>query len=247
MNVVPTDSILALPTAEECLLWEQQCFADFKGDDGPCLLVWQSEQALVVSRSDQRLPNFARAKEHMAAQGWPVVLRRSGGTAVPQGPGMLNVTWMTDPGEGPSGLRRDYERFVDVLIKGLTPLTLNLSIGANPGSWCDGDFNLQCDGLKVGGTAQRRAGSRVMCQLALAVSMPNTNLVDAVNAFYEAAGSEFRAEPTASTCLQAQADRHATQLDLATLVGSLTVNLGKHEPHMRYRSMGLNGVIEGRV
>lgn len=239
MSAEPSDLSHRLPTAEQCLLWEQQCFADFTGTDGPRLLLWQSAQALVVSRSDQRLPGFDEARKIMSERGWPVVLRRSGGTAVPQGPGMLNITWLTDPGEGPSGLRRDYERFADMLLKGLASLELKLSIGANPGSWCDGDFNLQCNGLKVGGTAQRRAGSRVMCQLALAVSMPNQRIVDAVNAFYEAAGSEFRAEAASSTCLQSQRTKDAGLIDWTDFLGGLIESTRALEPRMQTQTMGM--------
>ena len=234
----------SLPTAEQCLLWEQQCFADFKGADGPMLLLWQSDQALVVSRSDQRLPNFSDAVNTMAELGWPVVLRRSGGTAVPQGPGMLNITWLTNPGEGPTGLRRDYERFADVLINGLSCLGFDLSVGANPGSWCDGDFNLQCYGLKVGGTAQRRAGSRVMCQLALAVSMPNAHLVSAVNAFYEAAGSTFRADSDASTCLQAQTNPDTQPMDMLTVANQFIATCREREPQLQCCSMGLGRAMD---
>ena len=214
MSAVSLESRNGLPDAEACLQWEQQCFAEFTGKNGPQLILWQSAPAVVVSRSDQRLPRFADAAEQMAKRGWPVVLRRSGGTAVPQGPGMLNISWLTAPGEGPTGLRKDYDRFAQLLLRGLAFTGLDLSMGANAGSWCDGDFNLQCNGLKVGGTAQRRAGAKVMCQLAVAVDMASTDLHSEGVAKGLVVTSEY-------------------------LVEGLISELKKQSPTLQWRSMGL--------
>lgn len=239
MSAVSLESRNGLPDAEACLQWEQQCFAEFTGKNGPQLILWQSAPAVVVSRSDQRLPRFADAAEQMAKRGWPVVLRRSGGTAVPQGPGMLNISWLTAPGEGPTGLRKDYDRFAQLLLRGLAFTGLDLSMGANAGSWCDGDFNLQCNGLKVGGTAQRRAGAKVMCQLAVAVDMPNRILVDAVNDFYERSGAEFRARLEASTDLHSEGVAKGLVVTSEYLVEGLISELKKQSPTLQWRSMGL--------
>jgi lipoate-protein ligase A len=62
----------------------------------PVLLVWRSEPALLVSRTETRLPHFENAVADMRAAGWPVVLRKSGGGACPVGPGTVQVS-MIDP------------------------------------------------------------------------------------------------------------------------------------------------------
>ena len=57
----------------------------------PHLLLWRAPRALIVGRSDTRLPHFADAADRLVAEGWPVLIRRSGGSACPISKGTLQI------------------------------------------------------------------------------------------------------------------------------------------------------------
>ena len=63
-----------------------------RGEIAPCICIKQNPVSLVVTRREARMDNFACASAELAASGWPVVVRCSGGSCVPQGPGMLNLS-----------------------------------------------------------------------------------------------------------------------------------------------------------
>src|SRR5258705_9988563 len=69
------------------LALEQSLLAEFTAATQPArTIVWESAPALVVSLSDKQLPRYANAANASAAEGWPVAVRSSGGTAGPRGP-----------------------------------------------------------------------------------------------------------------------------------------------------------------
>ncbi len=56
------------------------------------LLLWRpSDRALVMPRRMSRLPGFAEASETLADNGWPVLLRETGGEPVPQSCATVNI------------------------------------------------------------------------------------------------------------------------------------------------------------
>jgi hypothetical protein len=61
------------------------------GEIGPCLYINSIPRCLVATVRESRMPNFGAAQKVLAAQGWPVVVRCTGGSCVPQGPGVINL------------------------------------------------------------------------------------------------------------------------------------------------------------
>lgn len=115
--------------------------------------VWRMERCLVVPAREVRLPGFAAAAVRAAAAGWPLRQRRSGGLAVPNGPGLLNLsvafaTHRPNPEQGYALLR-------DAVADTLASFGLAAASGAVAGAFCDGAHNLVVGGRKLAGTAQR--------------------------------------------------------------------------------------------
>ncbi|MGL6480688.1 lipoyl protein ligase domain-containing protein, partial [Aeromonas caviae] len=81
-------------TPDQILAEEQRWLRECAGDGEPRALLWQGPQCLIVTRKDTRLPRYQAACEQLAAEGWPVFVRDSGGTAVPHGAGILNLSLM---------------------------------------------------------------------------------------------------------------------------------------------------------
>lgn len=112
---------------------------------------WVPERSLSVSvREARRLPTLRNFPNE------PVAIRGTGGTVVPQGPGTINISVLSTHPKHP-GIGEAYKALCGALTMGFSAIGLETSIGACPGSFCDGDHNLLLKSQKLVGTAQRWA------------------------------------------------------------------------------------------
>lgn len=197
---------MSLPTPltiEAGLQAEQELLASVcAGDTEFGLLFWQpSDRALVMPRRLNRLPGFDHACEVSAAGGWPVLLRETGGEPVPQSAATINIALVYAPPRSEGDLNRietGYRRLCDPICQLLDELGGTSSLGEIDGAFCDGRFNVNLDGRKMVGTAQRwrqsQGGQRPVGLVHGAMLMDNEreSMVAAVNRFNEACGLEQR-------------------------------------------------------
>ncbi|MHC8368871.1 lipoate--protein ligase family protein [Pseudomonas sp. ZT5P21] len=172
------------------------------GDAEFGLLFWQpSDRALVMPRRLNRLPNFESACEVSASGGWPVLLRETGGEPVPQSASTINIALVYAPprSEGDHNrIETAYRRLCDPICQLLDELGGVSSLGEVDGAFCDGRFNVNLDGRKMVGTAQRwrqsQGGSRPVGLVhgALLLDNERESMVAAVNRFNEACGLDQR-------------------------------------------------------
>lgn len=190
-------------TIETGLQAEQDLLASVcAGDDEFGLLFWQpSDRALVMPRRLNRLPGFDHACEVSAAAGWPVLLRETGGEPVPQSASTINIALVYAPPRSEGDLNRietGYRRLCDPICELLDELGGASSLGEIDGAFCDGRFNVNLDGRKMVGTAQRwrqsQGGQRPVGLVhgAMLVDDERESMVAAVNRFNEACGLEQR-------------------------------------------------------
>lgn len=157
------------------------------------VLFWQpTDQALVMPRRMERLPGFAQGAAAAHALGWPVLLRETGGEPVPQSAATLNVAlvYAAPRAEGDlNRLERAYLRLCEPLCGVLESLGGTASLGEVPGAFCDGRYNVNLDGRKWVGTAQRWRQSRyhggpvVLVHGAVLMHDQRVDMAAAVNAF----------------------------------------------------------------
>ncbi|MEM7730040.1 MAG: hypothetical protein AAF311_12325 [Pseudomonadota bacterium] len=145
-----------------------------------------------------------------------VAVRGTGGTAVPQGPGTINISVLSRHPRHP-GIGEAYAGLCDALRKGFAALGMETTLGARQGSFCDGDHNILSEGRKLVGTAQRwalaRDGSAVCLHHCVILSggAPET-LCARTEALYAHAGQEVRYDR----------DAHSSQaLDRAALARAM--------------------------
>nr|WP_178081314.1 MULTISPECIES: lipoate--protein ligase family protein [unclassified Pseudomonas] len=190
-------------TIEAGLQAEQDLLASVcAGDAESGLLFWQpSDRALVMPRRLNRLPGFDHACEVSAAAGWPVLLRETGGEPVPQSASTINIALVYAPPRSEGDLNRietAYRRLCDPICELLDELGGTSSLGEIDGAFCDGRFNVNLDGRKMVGTAQRwrqsQGGQRPVGLVhgAMLVEDERESMVAAVNRFNEACGLEQR-------------------------------------------------------
>ncbi|UVL93986.1 lipoate--protein ligase family protein [Pseudomonas siliginis] len=190
-------------TIESGLQAEQDLLASVcAGDAEFGLLFWQpTDRALVMPRRLNRLPHFDHACEVSAAAGWPVLLRETGGEPVPQSAATINIALVYAPPRSEGDLNRietGYRRLCDPICQLLDELGGTSSVGEIDGAFCDGRFNINLDGRKMVGTAQRwrqsQGGQRPVGLVHGAMLMDDEReaMVAAVNRFNEACGLDQR-------------------------------------------------------
>lgn len=165
---------------------------------GGSLLIWEpQDQGLVVPKPMVHNPKFPQAKEALAALGYPLILRESGGGSIPLTPGCLNITLVfpliSDP-KNIVGLETLYELLCQPIIAWLeTSYGIEATTGETPGSFCDGRYNININGQKIAGTAQKwrpikKGTFAILAHLALMVEMDIEKGVEAVNTYQQICG-----------------------------------------------------------
>jgi lipoate-protein ligase A len=100
---------------------------------------------------------FAAAAEASAARDWPVVVRRTGGGPVPQGPETLNISLaFASAREQAPTIDTTFRDFAGRLIAALAACNVTAEIGEIEGSCCPGRYDIAIAGRKIIGIAQRR-------------------------------------------------------------------------------------------
>nr|WP_309402228.1 hypothetical protein [Aminobacter niigataensis]WMD00168.1 hypothetical protein RAR13_28245 [Aminobacter niigataensis] len=190
-----------LPIAD-ALMRETAMLDAVAGGVVPQVLVWHSEPCLVVPRRLAASASFPAAARNLEPRGLQVLVRDTGGDAVIQGSGVVNVSMaFAIPAHLPDRIGAAYKMLCAPLMSLLGEHDIETANGAVPGAMCDGAFNVTAVGRKLAGTAQRwrrarsgdgGSGFAVLGHLALSVDIDHAAAADAVNAFYAAAGIESR-------------------------------------------------------
>ncbi|WP_348686062.1 lipoyl protein ligase domain-containing protein [Aeromonas bestiarum] len=189
----------------QILAQEQRWLRDCARDGQPSAHLWQAPQCLIVTRKDMRLPRYQAACEQLAAEGWPVYVRDSGGTAVPHGAGILNLSLLLP--RTTTDLAHYYHLLGAPLLTLLAEFGLEGNYDFVPGSFCDGQYNLVIGGRKITGTAQRWLApgqdhnGAVLAQAMLLVAGDVDEGTRMASRFYELAGGELRFAPGTSTTI----------------------------------------------
>lgn len=212
-----------LDTASDGLAFEATLFAESRS----ATALWTCRQrALVCPAAYERRPGFAAASKQIQALGWPVVVRRSGGGTVPQGPGVLNLVLALTVSQG-FDIEDGYTLIANAIRRGLGDHGTRLVSGATEGSFCDGASNLSTDGRKVAGLAQhwRPRPGRQTRVLAHAMILTEGDLepgVKAVNAFHDCLGLPLvhRQAHTTLSCIVPDFTRAWATIPIALLTSA---------------------------
>ncbi len=178
------------------------------------VLVWRTEKSIIVPRGMPARDGFTEAVAAMTARGFPVYERDTGGDLTPQSPGMINLSMVFRLDGASPNIKGAYLRLVQPVIEFLRHrYGIAADVCAVPGAFCDGAYNIAYQGKKLAGTAQRwrliggEGGSRqaaVLGHVALMVDVELMPAIDALNAFYAAAGMDRHIE----------LDKHVTLAEL---------------------------------
>jgi len=181
----PLDEDAMLPFAVD----ELEC-ANVAAGAPPLLHLWRHRRALVLGLRDRRLPRAGRAMETFRREGHDVIVRSSGGAAVPLDEGVLNVTLVVPLPAGGVSVRREFAAMARLVAEAVARLDgrLAVSVGEVAGSYCPGDYDLSVGGRKFCGIAQRRKLGACAVQAFINVEGAGRARAETAARFYRLAG-----------------------------------------------------------
>ncbi|OOE41299.1 lipoate--protein ligase [Salinivibrio kushneri] len=198
-----------------------------QGELNEALLLWQPDAQTLVLPAGQKWPQTPELRRALSALGWQIQSRRTGGAPVPQLPGMINVSYLTVwPANTPYHIQTAYQYFCIILQSFFHQLGIATTVGDTPGSYCDGDYNLNIAGKKVVGTAQRilhlgaGAGKQtvMLAQACLLIDADCQHIVAPVSLCNQLCGHSERIEAEVHTPLSAHLDQRPTTEQLFQLL-----------------------------
>jgi len=206
-----------------------------RGERPDGLLFWQStDRTLVMPRRLNRQPAFDAACAVSATAGWPVLLRETGGEPVPQSAATINVAlvYVAPRSEGdPNRIETAYQRLCQPLCDVVTALGGQASLGEVPGAFCDGRYNVNIDGRKWVGTAQRwrqgMSGTRpvVLVHGAMLMDDERESMAAAVNRFNHACNLPQRCEAQSHIALHERFGAVEVLASLAQAYGQILADI----------------------
>lgn len=120
------------------------------------LLLWQSKDNTLVLPAGNKWQQSCALTKDLDSIGWKLCSRKTGGAPVPQTKGVINISYIYAMDEQESYSISDaYTSFCDTLSTFFEYFDIPVKSHETPGSYCDGKYNLNINGQKVVGTAQR--------------------------------------------------------------------------------------------
>lgn len=218
MRIVIAPDVRAVDAA----MTEQQSLVEraFAEPGAAVLFIWRAEQALLVTRQDARLPAFARAARVLEAEGWPVLVRTSGGGAFPVHPGTVQFAAAARLPAAGRSIDAIYDALGAPLIEALASFGVAAGLGEVAGAFCRGRHDIVVGGRKLGGLAQHwrstnDGAARIFAGASVLAEEAAQNLTDVVNRFYTLAGGDFRCAAGTVTSLRRELGAAAPTGDLA--------------------------------
>ena len=123
--------------------------------------VTASARHVGVTRRDTRRPGFDKAVRDSNEEGYPVMVRGSGGgaTAADKGTFGFSIVRLAEDGEVRRGIRDRYDEAATLVLGALSRLGVKAEVGEVRDEFCPGDHSIRVggweQGMKVVGIAQR--------------------------------------------------------------------------------------------
>ncbi|TWX66328.1 lipoate--protein ligase [Colwellia demingiae] len=187
---------------------ETQIIAQIQAEElKQCLMLWQAKEATLVLPAGKKWLESDELKAGLSAEKWLLQARKTGGAPVPQCPGIINLShlylWSNDT---PYSITQAYENLCTVLHAFFRQFNLTSQAHATEFSYCDGDYNINLNGKKVVGTAQRviikkGGGKIVLAQAFILIDVILDEIVQPVNLCYQLSDKTERVQAQVHTTL----------------------------------------------
>ncbi|TMM45659.1 lipoate--protein ligase family protein [Colwellia ponticola] len=187
---------------------ETQLIAQIQSNEfTQCLMLWQAKEPTLVLPAGNKWPESETLNTALLANKWQLHSRKTGGAPVPQCPGIINLShlylWSED---SPYSISKAYQNLCAVLNGFFQQFNLASQVHATDFSYCDGDYNINLNGKKIVGTAQRviikkGGGKIVLAQAFILIDVLLDELIKPVNLCYQLANKTERVKAEVHTTL----------------------------------------------
>jgi lipoate-protein ligase A len=164
------------------------------GSRGPTTLLWSSSRYIGATRPETRLPGFPEARKLAAEDGFPVLIRNSGGGAVAANEGSVSFSITFPVEDMRHGLYERYAEGAEIVVEAMEKVGVEAEPGEVEGEFCPGAYSVRLggpEGFKVAGLAQRvtRRAARLE---ALVLVTRTAEIRRVLTRFYGTLGLPFR-------------------------------------------------------
>lgn len=242
---VSTPGPLAEMEFDRALAHERAMLAAADGGPGMSWSLWRTGTCIVVPRSHTVRPGFEDAVAASAARGYPVHVRDTGGGAVVQGAGVVNLSMVFSIGpDVRERIGTSYRVLCEPVMAMLRARGIEGAFRSIPGTMCDGIYNIVVGARKLAGTAQRWRGlgrgrpgeHAVLAHLALFSDLDHAAAAAAINALYADIGIDSGIE----------ASTHINWAEIESRPGKAVANALAEELHRACRTIDLEELL-GRL
>lgn len=172
-----------------------------------CLILWQTKTPTIVFPASQKWPESPLLHTRLQENDWQLLSRKTGGAPVPQCQGIINLSHLYVWDEAiPYSITQAYEGLCNVLKDFFSLYGLKSDAHATEFSYCDGDFNLNINGRKIVGTAQRiilkkGGGKIVLAQACILIDAVLDAIIEPINLCYQLCDKTERIKAQVHTTL----------------------------------------------
>lgn len=154
------------------------------GDSSPTMRAWIHPKTIVLGIPDTRVPFLSEGVQFLSKQNYNVIVRNSGGLAVPLDSGVINLSLVL-PDVKHLSIHDCYEAMVSFIQYMLSDLTTDIKAFEIVGSYCPGDYDLSIGNKKFAGISQRRIRDGAAIQIYLDVEGNTKERAALIRDFYK--------------------------------------------------------------
>lgn len=158
------------------------------GESMPTARTWVHDKTVVLGIQDTRLPFVNSGIAYLKENGYDVIVRNSGGLAVPLDQGVLNISLIFAENQKVS-IDRGYEAMAAFVRRMLEPFGVKVDAKEIEHSYCPGRFDLSIAGQKFAGISQRRIRSGIAVQVYLCSKGSGAERARLLREFYNCSGA----------------------------------------------------------
>lgn len=146
---------------------------------------WVHDKTVVLGIQDTKLPFLKESVVYLESQGYPPIVRNSGGLAVVLDEGILNVSLILPEKNKGIDINRGYDTMVALIEEIFPEADGQIESREIVGSYCPGSYDLSMNGRKFAGISQRRLRHGVAVQIYLCVNGSGRERAELIRQFYE--------------------------------------------------------------
>lgn len=151
----------------------------------PILHFWQTQPLIILGMMDTKLPFLTEALPSFSRNGYPYMVRNSGGLAVVSDEGVLNFSMIFPEEDHRLSIDEAYSRMHHVIQASFASFNQPIEAYEIAESYCPGDFDLSIEGKKIAGISQRRIRGGIAIMIYLSVFGDQRKRAHMIRDFYE--------------------------------------------------------------